>query len=195
MHLSVGSSGALLQQLVLGARADVFVSEDESTLVDAERRGLLVPGSRTTLESDALILVVPRSAREVPAALADLGKASFRRIAVGAPAATDAHNALDRAGLRAALEPKLVAPGSVRDALEQVARREVDAAFVRASDAASMPETLRVAFVVPAGPTPVRHPLALVAGGPSPVTAQRFLAFLATPAARAVLARHGLRAP
>nr|WP_246294888.1 molybdate ABC transporter substrate-binding protein [Schlegelella koreensis] len=198
VRVNVGSSGALLQQMVHGAPVDVFASADERTMDEAERRGLLVPGTRIPLATNQLTLVVPRAALEPPAALADLQRAPFRRIAIGqptsVPAGLYAKGALERAGLWGALEPRLVMVHSVRQALDYVARGEVDAGFVYATDAALLPDAVRVAFTVPTDP-PVRYPLALVAGGPSPVTARRFFAFVTTPAAQAVLARHGFGKP
>jgi molybdate transport system substrate-binding protein len=165
---------------------------------EAERRGLLVLGTRMALASNQLALIVPRASRETPVSLTDLAGGPFRRIAIGlpdsVPAGLYAKGALERAGVWSVLEPKLVMVHSARQALDYVARGEVDAGFVYATDAALLPDAVRVVLTVPTDP-PVRYVLALLADAPSPVTARRFLAFVTTPAAQALLAKHGFGKP
>jgi molybdate transport system substrate-binding protein len=48
--------------------------------------------------------------------------------------------------------------------------------------------------VVPTA-TPIRYPAAALAGAPNAQAAQRFVEFLRSPAAQAVLARHGFGPP
>jgi len=110
------------------------------------------------------------------------------------PAGRYAQDALAAAGLWQALESRVVGAASVRQALDYVARGEVDAGFVYATDAALMPERVRMAFVVP-GTRTVLYPVAPVAASPSPALARRFAEYVAGSQARAVLARHGFGLP
>ncbi len=75
-----------------------------------------------------------------------------------------------------------------------MARGEVEAGFVYATDAAVMAGKVRVVATVPTA-TPITYPVAALAAAPNPEAARRFLAFLATPAAQVVLARHGFARP
>ncbi len=78
------------------------------------------------------------------------------------PAGRYAKEALGRAKLWDVLSPKFVFTQNVRQALDYVARGEADAGFVYATDAAIMPDAVKVALDV-ATTTPVRYPIAVVA--------------------------------
>ncbi len=192
------ASDALLAQISKGAPVDVFASADQETMDRAERQKLLAPGSRRDVVGNTLVLVTPADSGLGIRALADLQRPEVRRIAIGNPASVPAGRyakaALKAARLWAGVEPKLVTAQSVRQALDYVARGEVEAGFVYATDAAIMKDKVRVAATVPTG-TPIAYPIAVIAGAPNPDAARRFLEFLATPAARAVLARYGFGPP
>jgi molybdate transport system substrate-binding protein len=196
--LNFGASGALLQQIARGAPADVFASADPATMDQAQALGLVTQGQRRDLVSNTLVVVVPAAATPVPKVIADLAQPSFARIAIGKPASVPAGRyaqaALEAAGLWRAFQPKMVGADNVRQALDYVARGEVDAAFVYATDAALMPARVRVAFTVPTT-TPIRYPIAPLAAAPHAAEAVKFVDFLFTPAAQAVFARRGFGKP
>jgi molybdate transport system substrate-binding protein len=198
LQVNVGASGALLQQIAKGAPVDVLASADQETMDQAQQRRLVQAGERRNFVSNTLVLVVPATARQAPAQLADLGAAAYARIAIGVPASVPVgrytKSALERAGLGATVEPKMVGAQNVRQALDYVARGEVDAGFVYATDAALMPDKVKLAFSVPT-PAPILYPAAPVAASTQPALAAQFVQFLLTPPAQAVLARHGFGKP
>ena len=78
-----------------------------------------------------------------------------------------------------------------------MSRGEVEAAFVYATDAALMPDRVRVAFQVPTT-TPITYPIAPTvrsAGSANAAAAQRFIAFVLSSAGQAILQRHGFLQP
>lgn len=189
------ASGPLLQQIAQGAPVDVFASADEATMDQAQAKGLVQAAQRRDFASNTLVVIVPAvGATKTPAALADLGQPGYARIAIGQPASVPVgrytQGVLVQAGLWTAIEPKMIGAQSVRQALDYVARGEVDAGFVYATDAALMPAKVKVAFAVPTT-TPIRYPAAPIAASANAEAAQRFVAFLLTPPAQAVLARYG----
>ena len=198
VRLNVGASGALLQQAVHGAPVDVLATADAETLDEAERRALLKPGTRVDFARNALVVVVPADAKATPASLADLGTPAFRRIALGlpgsVPAGRYARAALEKVDLWRAVEPKTVGAQSVRQALDYVARGEVDAGFVYATDATLLRDKVRVAFVI-ATAEPVRYPIAVLEATRHEVAARAFVAHVRSAAGQAILARHGFTAP
>jgi molybdate transport system substrate-binding protein len=82
----------------------------------------------------------------------------------------------------------------VRQALDYVARAEVDAGFVYATDAALMPGKVKVAFSVPT-PRPILYPAAPLAASLQHALAEQFVQFLSSAPAQAVLARYGFGTP
>ncbi len=198
VSFSFAASGALLQQIAQGAPVDVFASADAETMDDAERRRLLRPGSRADFAANALVVVVPSDATAAPKALVDLAGASFRRIAIGVPASVPVgrytRGVLEKAQLWPQIEAKTIGAQSVRQALDYVARGEVDAGFVYATDAALMRDRVRVAFVVPTE-TPIRYPIAVVAASTVAAEAQQFIAFVRSPQAQSILAKFGFGKP
>lgn len=198
LRITTGASGALLQQLAAGAPIDVWVSADEATMDQAVARGLVLPSARRVIARNRLVLVVPASAAALPQTLADLASPRFARIAIGTPGSVPAgryaQQALQAAGLWPALQPRLVGAANVRQVLDYVARREVDAGFVYATDAALQPGLVRLALAVPTA-EPIVYPAAPSARAPRPEQAAAFVQHLLGDAAQAVLRRLGFGAP
>jgi len=192
------ASDGLLAQIAKGAPVDVFASADQQTMDRAEHQALLVAGSRRNFVSNVLVLVTPATGGLPLSSLADLRKPEVRRIAIGrpegVPAGRYAKGALEAANLWPAVEPKAVYAQNVRQALDYVARGEVEAGFVYATDAALQRDKVRAVITVPTE-TPINYPIAAVAGSPNPVAARRFVDYVMSPAAQAVLARHGFAGP
>ncbi|MGT2495213.1 extracellular solute-binding protein [Cupriavidus basilensis] len=82
----------------------------------------------------------------------------------------------------------------LRQSLDYVARGEVDAGFVFATDAAIMPEKVKVAPRV-ATRQPVTYPIAVTANSKQPAEAAAFLGYVLSPEGQAVLAKYGFLKP
>ena len=198
VQFNFGASGALLQQISKGAPVDVFASADQESMDQAQAQGLVKAEERQNFVSNRLVLVVPSDSANVPKSLNDLAQVHYKRIAIGVPASVPVgrytKEILQKAGLWDVVEPRMIGAQSVRQALDYVARSEVDAGFVYATDAAIMPNKVKVAFVVPTE-TPVLYPIAPVAASPNPVLARQFVAFVNSDPAQTVLARYGFGKP
>jgi molybdate transport system substrate-binding protein len=196
VQFNFAASGALLQQIAKGAPVDVFASADEQTMDDAQRQGLVDAATRVDFVRNSLVVIVPADSRTVPKSLADL--AADRRIAIGQPASVPVgrytKSVLEQADLWSTIEPKMIGAQSVRQALDYVARGEVDAGFVYATDAAIMADRVRVAFTVPTTKA-ILYPIAVMKDAGDAALAQRFVRYVTSPDAQAVLARYGFAKP
>jgi len=196
--LNFASSDTLLAQIAKGAPADVLASADQETMDRAEAQKLIVPGSRHDFVANALVVVTPADSALGLKKLADLQRADVRHVGLGNPASVPAgryaKSALDGAHLWTAIAPKAVMAQNVRQALDYVARGEVEAGFVYSTDAFTQKDKVRIAFTVPTE-TPIVYPIAAIAGGPDPEAARKFLEFVQAPASQAVLARYGFQKP
>lgn len=198
LQLNFGASGALLQQIVKGAPVDVFASADQETMDQAQAQSLVKAAERRNFVSNTLVVVVPSDAKMVPKAVTDLAQPAYARIAIGLPASVPVGRytqaVLQKAGLWGAVEPRMIGASNVRQALDYVARGEVDAGFVYATDAALMPDKVKLALTVPTE-TPILYPIAPVAASGNAAAAQKFVAFVLSPPAQAVLAKYGFGRP
>lgn len=198
VDLNFAASGVLLQQIARGAPVDVFASADQETMDKAATQGLLVDGSRQNFAANSLWVVVPSQVRNAPTSLAALAAPGVQRVAIGNPDSVPvgryARGALQQAGLWPAVQAKAITTQNVRQSLDYVARGEVDAGFVYATDAQAMPDRVRRAFQVPvtAG---ITYPLAQVKGGGNAAQARGFIAFVRSPQGQAILRRHGFGSP
>jgi molybdate transport system substrate-binding protein len=196
--LNFGGSGQLLQQIAKGAPVDVFASADQETMDKAEAQGLVEAGTRADFLRNSLLVVVPTNSTLPVTSLSDLTKSEFRHIAVGSPDSVPVGRyskaALQAAGVWDALQGKVVNTQNVRQSLDYVARGEVEAAFVYRTDAAILPEKVRIVLEVPTA-TPVLYPIAIVRGSGSKPEAKEFVAFVRSGAAQVVLQKYGFGKP
>jgi len=198
LQFNFAASGPLLQQIAKGAPVDVFASADQETMDQAQAQGFVKMADRRNFVSNTLVVIVPAGSARPPAELKALTEAGTARIAIGLPASVPVgrytKGVLEAEGLWPAIEPKMIGAQSVRQALDYVARGEVDAGFVYATDAALMPDKVKVALTVNTL-KPVLYPAAPIAASPNAALAQRFVEFLLTPVAQSVLARYGFGKP
>ena len=192
------ASGPLLAQIQQGAPVDVFASADQETMDRAAKAGLLADGTRADFARNTLVLIVPATAPAGPQRLADLGSATYRRIATGTPSSVPVGRytvaAVQDAGLAAALAPKWIYGESVRQVLNYVARGEVDAGFVYRTDALIEKDKTRIALTVPTR-TPVSYPIAQVAASKNAAVGKDFVAFVRSDAGQRILAGFGFSKP
>ena len=143
-------------------------------------------------------MVVPPQASNKPTTLAALTKADVKRVAIGNPDSVPvgryARGALQQAGVWPVVQAKMISTQNVRQSLDYVARGEVDAGFVYATDAQAMSERVQRAFQVPVAGG-IAYPLAMVKTSRNAAEAKRFIAFVRSAQGQAILHRHGFGSP
>ena len=195
VRLNLGASSTLARQIREGAPADLFFSADEAKMDALDRAGLIEAGTRRSLLSNTLVIVVPAGSPLRLASANDLAGPRVRRLAVAEPATVPAgiyaRAFLERKGLWAALAPKIVPVENVRAVLAVIEGGDADAGIVYRTDALASRKA-RIAWSVPReeGP-PISYPAAVVRGGPNVPGAKRLLAWLESPAAAAVFSKYG----
>jgi len=198
VKFNFGASGALLQQIVNGAPVDVFASADTDTMDKAVARKAVNVADVKVFTSNHLVLVTPVKTDLALKQLSDLKKPEVKRLAMGLPASVPAglyaQGALEKAGLWADVKDKIISTQNVRQALDYLARNEVDAGFVYASDAQLMPDKVKLAFQVTTI-TPIQYPMAKVASSTKSEDALKFMAFVMSNAGQSILKKNGFTAP
>jgi molybdate transport system substrate-binding protein len=177
-----GATSMLARQIRAGARGDVFLSADESTMNDLERSGDIVPDSRRVILTNQLAVVVPQASTVELHEASDLASPAVRRLALAEPATVPAGRYarawLEREGLWQTVASRVVAADSVRAALARVAAGHADAGIVYRSDLA-VSSAVRLAWIVPRerGPA-IRYPAAVLRTAREESLANTFIAAL-----------------
>jgi molybdate transport system substrate-binding protein len=191
-----GASGDLLAQIRGGAPVDVFAAAAVKDMDILEAEGVLLPGTRIDFAVNEIVLIVPAASKTDVSSFADLVKPVVARIAIvnpkTGPAGRYAEEVFASAKITDAMRPKLVLAENVRQVLDYVARGEVDAGVVYATDAMMRPQEVKAVAAAPAGShQPVLYPIAVIKGSTRPEAAKAFLAAVRSEAGQAILARHG----
>jgi molybdate transport system substrate-binding protein len=200
LRYNFGSSGELQKQIEAGAPVDVFISAAQRQMDELEHKGLVLAATRRVFARNVLTVIRPADSRLDLAKPGDLLDARVGRIVIGnprtVPAGQYAEESLRALGLWDRLQPRLVFAENVRQALEYVARGEVDAGFVYTTDVAGRTARVREAFR-PAEETyrPIVYPAAVVAASSQPAQARALVEFLLGRESRAVLGRLGFQPP
>lgn len=202
-RVSYGSSGHFARQIVQGAPFELFLSADESYVrhvVDAGRG----QGAGVHYATGRLALFIPAgSPVAIDRDLADLAAAArdgrLTRLAIAnpehAPYGRAAREVLEHKGLWNVMRERLVLGDSAAQAAQFVAGGAAQAGLIPLALAKAPVLAARGSFatIPESWHQPLRQTLVLTAGAGAP--AQRLAAYLRSPAARAILLRHGFAAP
>lgn len=194
-----GSSGQIAQQIKSGAPIDAFISAAKKQADDLEKAGLLEPETRRNVAGNTLVLVVPAKAAGVKT-FDDLKQSAVTKIAIGepktVPAGQYAEQALKALKLDEAVKGKIVYGTNVRQVLAYVERGEVQAGLVYQSDALESGEKVSVVAVADEKThDPIVYPAAVLKKSEHVDSAVKFLDFLASDKAVAVLKAKGFSIP
>jgi molybdate transport system substrate-binding protein len=193
--LNLGASSTLARQIQEGAPADLFLSADEAKMDGLEKRKLLLSGTRRSVLSNALVVVVPVDSNLKISGAADLAGRSIRALALAeprsVPAGIYAREYLQRKGLWSRVIDRVVPTENVRAALAAVESGNVDAGIVYRTDA-GISKKVRIAYEVPQADAPkISYPFAVLAESERREAARRFLDYLVSPPSLAVFRKHG----
>lgn len=190
-----GASSLLVRQIQEGAPADLFISADEQKMDQLQHAHLIVAGSRRSILSNTLVIVIPSDSRLTLASPADLAGRSVRNIALAetqaVPAGIYAKQYLRKLGIWGKVVGKVIPMDNVRSALAAVESGNADAGIVYKTDAL-ISKGVRVAYDVPLSEGPdISYPAAVVSDSKQQPAAQRLLDFLQSPPAQEIFKKYG----
>jgi molybdate transport system substrate-binding protein len=200
LRFNFGASGDLQKQIEAGAPVDLFISAGERQMDALDRQGLIRSETRRVFARNVLAVIKPVDSRVDLANAAALLDARVQRIVIGNPRTVPvgqyAEQSLRSLGLWGRLQPKLILAENVRQALEYVARGEVDAGFVYTTDIAVRVSQVKEAFRPPDDTySPILYPVAVVKESRQPALASAFIDLLVSPEGLSSLARLGFQPP
>jgi molybdate transport system substrate-binding protein len=195
LQFNFGASNLLERQIEEGAPADLFLSADEARMDALEKKDLLLSGTRHSLLSNLLVIVVASEASTAPKSAADLAKPEYQKLALAdpqsVPAGIYAREYLQKLGLWETVKDKVVPTENVRGALAAVESGNVDAGIVYKTDALiSKKVKVAVEISAPEGPK-ISYPVAVTKSSKQPERAKNLAEYLAGPTARALFEKFG----
>jgi molybdate transport system substrate-binding protein len=194
---SYAASSALAKQIEQGAPADIFASADADWMDYAVSRKTIAGPTRVNLLGNSIVLVTPKDSRIDHVTIGpgfDLANlAGAGTIVTGdvkaVPVGKYAKAALEKLGAWHASAPKFAMAESVRAALTLVARGEAVLGIVYTTDARIEPG-VKIVGTFPADSHPaILYPVAATTAAKP--EAANYLAFLRSPAAKAIFERYG----
>jgi len=182
LRISTGGSGLVAEQLLAGAKADIFISAGELEVERLIEAGLVQREDVRTLFRNRLV-VIARKGHGAAFEPADLTRA--KRVSLAHPEAVPAGRYarawLKSSGLWAAVEPHVVQGLDVRAALAAVVSGGAEFGIVYASDAAQF-DAVEAVYAVPESEEPrIVYPGAVLVASEHPVRAAAYLDKLADP--------------
>jgi molybdate transport system substrate-binding protein len=195
ISLNFAASGQLMAQIANGAPVDIFISAAAKDMDTLAAKDLIIGDTRFDLVSNRLVLIKNKQQTLALAKIDDLAKAEVKRIAIGnpesVPAGRYAQEALTFYKLYDTVQPKLVLGENVRQVLDYVARGEVEAGFVYATDAKT-DKQVEVVLELPAEThKPIVYPAAVIKASKQIEIAKALLTFLRSKESRAILKEYG----
>ncbi|MEM9531017.1 MAG: molybdate ABC transporter substrate-binding protein [Pseudomonadota bacterium] len=179
--LNLAGSNQLAQQILAGARADLFLSANTRWVDELETANRLEPGTRRALARNQLVLIAHPERDISLTAITDLAGDSFRYLALGHPEAVPAGIYARRylesipyqtGTMWEALAPRVAPAADVRRALAMVANDPSILGFVYRTDVHENSH-VRVLLEVPREATAITYEIALLRN-PSPAARQLY---------------------
>jgi molybdate transport system substrate-binding protein len=198
-----GASSLLRTQLEQGAPADLFASADTIQMDRAAQAGV-IQGTPQIFAYNRLVVIFPPENRAGLQTLADLAKPGLKFVSAPkeVPIGNYTRQALDKMAadpqFGAGFDQKVLAntvseEANVRQVVTKVQLGEADAGIVYASDAtARVPPEVRTLDIPDQFNVRAAYPIAVAKQARAPLTAQRFLLYLRSPAGQSILKKHHL---
>ncbi|MEO3703766.1 molybdate ABC transporter substrate-binding protein [Trichormus azollae] len=193
-----GASGALEQQIEQGAPADIFISAAKKQVDALEQKNLLVPGTRTVIAKNRLVLVVPNNVSGM-SSFYNLKDTKVKKIAIGeprsVPAGQYAQQVLEKLKIWELVKAKLVYTNNVRQVLASVGSGNADAGLVYITDAKICKNAKVVVAADEKYHSAIIYPLAVVKRSKNPDKAKNFSQFLSSDQAKGIFKKYAFILP
>jgi len=189
-------SGDLARQIEAGAPVDVFASAAQKDMDDLDRQGLIAKNARKNFAKNSVVLVKPVASTIPIQSLKDLQRGDVKKVVIGnpktVPAGRYAEEALRHLNLWDTIKDRVIFAEHVRQALDYVARNEVDAGLVYSTDALARSKDVKVAARLPEGSyQPVVYPIGVIKGIRAEAISRAFTDFVLSAEGQRVLTKYG----
>ncbi len=192
-----GASGTLTQQIRADAPFDVFAAANQGYIDQLAKAGKIAPETKALYAIGQVVLWTRKSDLPAPKSLADLKSPRFAHIALAnpehAPYGKAAREALQKAGLWSALQPKIVYGENAQQAFQFAQSGNADAALV--SHALTFGVDGEALPVPPELYAPLKQAIAAVKASKQTEAARGFITFVTGAKGREILQKYGFALP
>jgi molybdate transport system substrate-binding protein len=194
-----GSTGQLAKQIGEGAPYDLFAAANVSFVDQVVQASACDPATKSMYARGRIVIWTKRSLGVAPArALPELADARFVKVAIAnpehAPYGRAAQEAMEKAGVWAAVKPKLVYGENVQQTLQFAQTGNAEAAIVALS-LATVTADGAYELIDDALHAPIDQALVVCKRGAAAVGARELVAFVGSPEGRAIMRRYGFLLP
>lgn len=196
VRFNMGASGLLQKQIESGAPVNVFASAADKQMDALQSQGLILSETRRPFAHNTVVLITPTDSKLRIRSFTDLSRSGISKIAIGnpktVPAGQYAEEALRNLKLWDGLQTRLVFGENVRQVMDYVARGEVDAGLVYASDTLTAQGKISIVAKPPKGShSSITYSMAVIQGSGNIRSARRFIDLALSSAGQAILKKHG----
>jgi molybdate transport system substrate-binding protein len=193
LQINYASSGLLQKQIEQGAPVDIFLSAGKKQMDELEAKGFLIPGTRSNLLGNALVLIVAKEKKSQIKSFADLVDKA-QSISIGqpetVPAGKYAKETLINLNLWKKLEKRIMFAKDVRQVLAYVESGNVDAGMVYQTDTVILKSGAVVAAAPAGSHSPIVYPMAEIKDSKNRTEIGKFMSFLKTAEAAKVFEKY-----
>ncbi|QIZ09548.1 molybdate ABC transporter substrate-binding protein [Priestia megaterium] len=194
---NLGGSGALKQQIIQGAPADIFISASKDQFDDLSKKGLIAEQKQKDLLSNQIVLITNKMNPAPLNSFQDLKKSGINKIAIGTPetvpAGMYAKQTLQNLDIWDGLQSKIIQTKDVRQVLTYVETKSVDAGIVYLTDLKVSEKVKVVAVAAEQSHDRIIYSAGIIKSSEKKKEVSQFYDYLQTPTARAIFKKYGFK--
>jgi molybdate transport system substrate-binding protein len=186
INFNFAASGILQKQIEQGAPVDLFASASQKEMNSLEEKGLIIKSTRINFTRNKLVIIAPSG-------LTIEELKNLDKIAIGdsktVPAGLYAQTFLENAGIYEKLKPKLIPAANVRQVLDYVERKEVDAGFVYLSD--TLKSNMTVSPINESLYPPIVYPIAVINDSQQSAISRQIIEYIQSNEGQIIFQKYG----
>lgn len=196
IRTNYAGSGTLMNQIIEGSPADLFISASDKQMDTLAKKQLIDAASRVELLKNELVLIVPKASSLTLSSFQDAAGENVTKIAIADPASVPvgqySEKLFQKMGIWDQVKEKMVMSQDVRQSLDWVASGNVQCAPVYRTDAAIEKDRVRIVAVAPQGINQgIFYPLAILKKSGEKAGVGDFYQYLKSPEAQKVYEKYG----
>jgi len=193
IRFSLAAAGILQKQVEEGVPADLFFTPGKSQMDDLQRKGMILPETRTDLLGNEIVLVVAKEKTGTIKSFGDLVDKA-QSVSIGLPEVVPAgkysRETLKNLGLWEKVQKRILYAKDVRTVLTYVDTGNVDAGLVYRSETTAMKSGTLVAVAPKGSHSPIHFSMAILKSSKHQEETRKFMEFLKTAEAAEIFEKY-----